>query len=480
MGFCSLLRALELSSGGLVTVVGAGGKTTLVYRLAAELKGLLPATAPVLISTTTKMWLPQPGEVDRRFWAPSLAQLRDIGRQWEDETKHDQLGSGPGASPRWFIGRSAWPHGKVQGLPRWWLDELHRQVGPGGVILVEADGAAGKPVKIPDWYEPQVPSSSTIILVVAGMSSLGLPFSSRYVHRAGLAHRYLGWDPPGSITPPVLAQLIAYQAGRAQSMAPEARTVAVLNQTDTAERLVWGREVAWRLVDLGWPSLLTSFSRPEPVVELVSPQVSKRRPRVAAIVLAAGTSSRMAGSNKLALPWGRHTILQQVVDTACRSRAAEVVVVLGHQAAELKAGLRSYPVRLVFNPRFQEGQSTSLRAGLEVVGPETDAVVFLLGDQPLVTSQVIDALIDAYALFGSPVVVPTFQGQRGNPALFSRHLFPELMQISGDRGGRPVLEHHRRELLEVPVACRGILADVDDLPSYRGLKPSDEGWPSAP
>lgn len=476
MGFGSLDQVLNLSASDLVTVVGGGGKTTLIYRLAQELKAKLPSGSRVVVSTTTKMWLPQPGQVDQMAWAPGWAQLLKLASQLRGEAPRGQPGGGQGVPPSWFIGRKALPSRKVQGLPRFWVDELRRQMGQdGGAILVEADGAAGKPVKVPDWYEPQVPSASTVILVVAGINSLGLPLASRYVHRAKLARCHLRSSLPDRITPAALADLVAYQAHRAQSMAPRARTMAVLNQVETPERLTWGREVAERLVAQGFPTLLTSFKGTRPLVWFLSPQVVSCRPRVAAIVLAAGTSSRMPGQNKLTLPLGGRTVLEQTVASACGSRAAEVVVVLGYQAAELKDNLRSYPVRLAFNPRFQEGQSTSVLAGLRAVSPGADAAVFLLGDQPLVTPEVIDALIDAYALHGNPVVAPTFRGQMGNPVLFGRGLFPELFEISGDRGGRPVLERHRQQLLEVPVRCRGILADIDDLPSYLALK-SYSSW----
>lgn len=188
--------------------------------------------------------------------------------------------------------------------------------------------------------------------------------------------------------------------------------------------------------------------------------------RVAAVVLAAGGSSRFGSPKQLAL-WQGSTFIETVVDAALASLAAPVLVVLGAQAEACTAQLGSRPVTLVPNPNWAAGQSTSLKAGLTALPDELDAALFLLVDQPLVTARVIDQLIDRYCATRAPVVWPEFDGQRGNPILFDRVCFAEMNTITGDTGARPILQRYREQAIRVAVDTPGVLQDFDrpeDLP----------------
>ncbi len=189
---------------------------------------------------------------------------------------------------------------------------------------------------------------------------------------------------------------------------------------------------------------------------------------MAGIVLAAGTSSRMQRAKQL-LPFRGQTVLETVVDSALASSLQRVVVVIGHQAEAIEPLLRHRAVTLVRNPDYRLGQSSSLQAGLRALTEESEAALFLLGDQPLVTPEIIDRVLAAYEKSPSPIVLPVFQGRRGNPALFSRETFPRLQELRADSGARPLFAEYAGRILQVPVEDPAIHLDIDTEEDYRRL-----------
>ncbi|HYF85136.1 molybdopterin-binding/glycosyltransferase family 2 protein [Azospirillum sp.] len=187
-----------------------------------------------------------------------------------------------------------------------------------------------------------------------------------------------------------------------------------------------------------------------------------RAPRVTALVLAAGRSSRMGPTNKLLAEVNGAPLVARAVDAALASQAANVIVVTGHQGESVARVLSDRPVTFVHNPAFAEGLSSSLRAGLAAVPSESDAVVVCLGDMPRVASAVIDRLIAAYSpLEGRAICVPTTHGKQGNPVLWDRAFFTEMAALTGDAGAKRLIGQHADRLCEVPVDDAGILYDVD-------------------
>lgn len=187
-----------------------------------------------------------------------------------------------------------------------------------------------------------------------------------------------------------------------------------------------------------------------------------RAPRVTALLLAAGRSSRMGPTNKLLAEVNGAPLVARAVDAALASQAANVIVVTGHQGESVARALADRPVTFVHNPAFADGLSSSLRAGLAAVPSESDAVVVCLGDMPRVASAVIDRLIAAYSpLEGRAICIPTTHGKQGNPVLWDRAFFTEMAALSGDAGAKRLIGQHADRLCEVPVDDAGILYDVD-------------------
>ncbi len=194
----------------------------------------------------------------------------------------------------------------------------------------------------------------------------------------------------------------------------------------------------------------------------------KHSPKVTGIILAAGASSRM-GRTKQLLPFRGQTILECVVDNALASSLHRVVAVLGHESETIEPLLASKDVAVIHNPHYEKGQSSSIKIGLHALTEEVDAVLFILGDQPLVTPEIINLILTAYETSPSPVVLPFFNGKRGNPALFSRETFPRLAALKEDCGARPLFEEYAERILKVPVSDTAIHFDIDTEEDYRKL-----------
>jgi molybdenum cofactor cytidylyltransferase len=190
---------------------------------------------------------------------------------------------------------------------------------------------------------------------------------------------------------------------------------------------------------------------------------------ISAVVLAAGESTRM-GRCKQLLRVGGKTMIEKVMENLQDSGVDEIVVVLGYMSEEVAEKLPKEGVKAVVNPRYREGQSTSMKAGLGAVDPNVDAVIILLSDQPFIGPNVVDELIAGYQRTRAPIVVPTYKGRRGNPTLLDKALFAEVMGISGDTGARSVVERNGEDVLKVEVDEPGILFDIDTIEDLEGIE----------
>jgi molybdenum cofactor cytidylyltransferase len=183
-------------------------------------------------------------------------------------------------------------------------------------------------------------------------------------------------------------------------------------------------------------------------------------PRVAAIVLAAGASTRF-GSPKQLLDWRGQPLMRHVIWQALAAPVSEIVVALGAHYARVAPLAHGLPVTLTRNARWEMGLSSSVALGLRALRTKPDAAIFLLADQPGVTSDLIARIIRAYAETGAPIVAPRVGRRRGNPALFASPLFSELMQVTGDRGGRALMARYQDRIAWVD-ADEWALFDIDE------------------
>ncbi|MBN9585685.1 MAG: 4-diphosphocytidyl-2C-methyl-D-erythritol kinase [Afipia sp. 62-7] len=183
---------------------------------------------------------------------------------------------------------------------------------------------------------------------------------------------------------------------------------------------------------------------------------------VAAIVLAAGRSTRMGGPNKLLAELNGKRLVRIVSEQALASKASSVIVVTGHQRAEVEAALAGLNVKFVHNPDFAAGLATSVKTGIAAVPEAANGAIVCLGDMPLIDARLIDRLVDAFSPErGSLIAVPVAEGRRGNPVLWSRRFFPELMALDGDVGARHLIARHMEAVTEVEVLGNSAFLDID-------------------
>ena len=221
------------------------------------------------------------------------------------------------------------------------------------------------------------------------------------------------------------------------------------------------------IMDMGAGGLLAEIpTRPAPRDGKPKPQ---RAPRVAAIVLAAGQSSRM-GANKLLAEIKGQPMIRRTV-AAMRQAADLTVVVTGREPEAIATALDGLPVTLVHNARFAEGLSTSLRAGIEALPADTDVAVIALGDMPLVGPEAVRRLIAAYGpAEHRSVCVPVFKGERGNPVLWGRQHFEVLTGMTGDKGARALFDQLSDEIVDVEMPDEAVLLDADTPEALEKLR----------
>ena len=296
------------------------------------------------------------------------------------------------------------------------------------------------------------------MILIAGASAVAdrrdvLPTG---IEAAGGAIRHLGMPvDPGNLL------LLAVVAGRPVLGLPGCARSPKLNGFDwVLQRLCADLPVTRSdVMAMGVGGLLKEIAvRPQP---REGGSRAPTAPRVAAIVMAAGKSSRM-GQFKLLMPVDGAPMIAKTVDALLASSVTDVIVVTGREADGVRAALGERPVRLVHNPDYADGLSASLKAGLAALPTDADAFLVALGDMPKVTSDDVDRLIAAYDPDeGRLICVPTYEGKVGNPILWDRRFVEAMQGLSGDSGARSLLPRHGEAVAETPVKGAGVLIDVD-------------------
>ncbi len=439
-----LIRALRLEPGTPVAFVGAGGKSTAMFVCAR----LLPP--PVIVTTTTHL-------------AESQLQLADdsfVVRQVADIPGNlSELGEviavvGPPVK-NW----------RVSGLPMQILEQINRQLGEqGGTLLVEADGSRMLPLKAPADYEPAIPQFAQTVVVTAGMQGLGKHLDEATIHRVEQYVGLSGLRQGMPITTAALAAVLAHPDGGLKGILPHQLRILLLNQADTPELQSAG--VALNGLLLGTYDGVVVASVQPGGLPAQPPQIHAAYQKTAAVILAAGAAERF-GRPKQMLDWKGEPFVRVIAKTALAAGLNPVIVVCGYAADEVATALAGLPVRLVYNPVWQEGQSTSVRAGIAELDRHIGACIFLPVDKPHIPVSLLRALLEEHADTGSPAIAPLVDGQRTNPVLFGREAFPFLAEISGDKGGRAIFNRFSPAYL--PWLDETILIDVDTESDYQRL-----------
>jgi molybdenum cofactor cytidylyltransferase len=443
----NLSKALDLSRGDVIALTGGGGKTTTMFRLAAELANDPTANMRVLTTTSTRIFAAQinhsPAHLAFNPEQQSIADILPPLQAALDE--HGQV---------LLVGQADLQSGKAFGLPSETVDALAAS-GRFDLIINEADGSRMRPFKAPAEHEPVIPASTTLVMPVVGLDVLNQPLSDDTVHRANRVSHLSGTGLGQPVTLETIAAVLCHPEGGLKNVPPQARVIPFLNKVEDPTRRAAAQAIAARLLDcerIDSVVIGTVQASREPVLEV------HRRP--AAIVLAAGGSSRF-GSPKQLARWNDQSFIERVVDVALASPVRPVIVVLGAEVSQSRTALGQRPVEIVINKAWAEGQSTSMQAGLAALPSNIGSALFMLVDLPGITPDVVKAVVQRHRETLAPIVWPEFRGKRGHPVLFDRTLFPDLMQVSGDTGGRPVLLAYKDRAERVTVESEGILQDFD-------------------
>ena len=194
---------------------------------------------------------------------------------------------------------------------------------------------------------------------------------------------------------------------------------------------------------------------------------------ISAVILAAGESRRMGKQNKLLLPVGGEALLVKLVKSVCASDVGQVLVVIGHEAEKIRRKLKELPLSFVYNPNFSEGMTTSIKSGVKEVSPDCDGLLICLADMPLINTSDINQLIHAYVQNRIKekrlIVVPVFQGQRGNPVLFSSEFRNDILDYKKESGCRGVIMNYPESVKEIEMDNDNMLLDVDTLEDYQNV-----------
>ena len=473
-----LTRALNVQLHDVVTFTGGGGKTSSMLRLAAE---LVAAGRHVVVTTTAKLGsdqipVPVAGRAMPHLIAPRAGDLAGL------------VSEALRRSPVLAVTGEAIEDGtRWDGIEPAAVCELAAARGV-DVVLVEGDGSRGLPLKAPADYEPVVPECTTLHVPLAGALALGQPLDADHVHRPELVARFGNWGPLDErvVTAELMAALLAHPAGGmkgrpasvspakgARRRGPRLRTVVMINQCDGG-RVALMRPVAQELLkSREIDAVLLSAVAPPDGMPAAGP-VLERHVRVSAIILAAGASERF-GETKQLLPWGPRRV-PLVVHVVERVRAArgltEVYVAVGHRAEDVARQVVGQAVALVYCQDWAKGQAHSVRAALRVIPADIGAVVFALCDQPGVTPELIESLLQRQRETGASIVAPRApDGRRGTPTLWDRRMFPALRRLQGDAGGRGLIDAHaaRGEVAWVEAPAEA-LRDIDTREDLEALR----------
>ena len=192
---------------------------------------------------------------------------------------------------------------------------------------------------------------------------------------------------------------------------------------------------------------------------------------ISAVILAAGESKRMGKQNKLLLPVAGEALLVKLIKSVCDSDVGQVIVVIGHEAEKIRRKLNNFPLSFVYNPNFSEGMTTSIKSGVKEVSPDCDGYMICLADMPFINTSEINKLIHAYAQNRIKekrlIVIPVYQGHRGNPVLFSTEFREDILEHKMEYGCKGVIMNNFESVKEIEMDDDSMLLDVDTLEDYQ-------------
>jgi molybdenum cofactor cytidylyltransferase len=286
------------------------------------------------------------------------------------------------------------------------------------------------------------------------MSALGQVLNENIVFRVKEFSQLSGIPEGEQITLDGIWKVLCSPDGGLKGIPEKARRILVLNQSENLELHPDIMRIANNCKNIYDQVLITSIG-----YQQKDPIVYARVEQIAAIILAAGGSSRLNGQPKPLVEFQGEMLVRRAVRTAIQAELSTVVVVTGYKSEEVISKLAGMNVEAVENLYWANGQSTSILAGIQQLGKRCGAAIFMLVDQPFVSVELLEALIKQYQTTLTPIIAPLVDDKRSNPVLFDRLTFDELSELEGDTGGRAIMGHFEHAWL--PWLDKRILMDID-------------------
>lgn len=427
----------------VISVVGGGGKTSLIFRLTEELVSL---GKKVIVTTTTHMaydplrpFVENACQEDvreniQKFGYTVAACMAERQEQEKSGSEREQEGKKPVQ--------------KIKGISEELLDRLKQEC---DVILIEADGAKRLPLKVPAEWEPVIPEITDLVIGVIGLDCLGKRIFDT-AHRPEMVAKFLGKSPEDFVTLEDVVCIAGSDCGLCKKVGNRDYRV-YLNKADTLTSHRIASEICGllqkRRITAAWGSLKNSYGN--------------AGKSLAVIILAAGNSRRF-GSNKLlhsieGIPMYQST-LEKVLNIRKKHENLISSICIVTQYPEIKKTAEQAGTDVIMNPHPEKGISSSIKLGLEA-SLKTDACLFMVADQPWLKADTIEKLIILFYESAKGMAAVANKGEPGNPCIFSSKYYTELMALTGDKGGKKVMKRHFEDVALLEISDKKELTDVD-------------------
>jgi molybdenum cofactor cytidylyltransferase len=456
-----LIDAVRYPQGSNIAFVGAGGKTTALFRLAREILAASDKNEgkqSVFVTTTTHLGAWQAAYADRIIKIGTLSEITGLEKRFPQGVVL-------------FSGKES--NNRLDGLTHRQLNRLHELARKNDIpLLIEADGSHLHPLKAPAQHEPDIPGFVDCVIVVAGLQGIEKPLTSAWVHRpekfAGLSGLNIG----DKVTADAVVKVLLHHEGGLKDVPVNARKIALLNQADTPAHQSQAKRIAEKLIPSYEACIVSALSPgtegdtlpdkrigpPTEIYAVIEP--------IGGIILAAGGSRRF-GQPKQLLDWNGQPIIRVVATTALRAGLSPVIVVVGAAAQEVAVGVNDLPLRIVINQEWETGLSSSIKAGVNALPMEIGGAVFLQADQPHIPHSLIRSLIEAHQNYLCPIVAPLIDGERGTPVLFDRFTLAEFYSLQGEMGGKELFSRFPVQMISWH--DKNLLMDIDTPRDYKNL-----------
>lgn len=432
MIYLKLIEIFDLKKGEIVSIVGAGGKTTTMFKLAEELR----AENKVLVTTTTKIAWPDKAQYDYicmekenflNYASKDSKGIYVFGI--EDKTKH-----------------------KINSVAEADLLALKPYF---DYILVEADGSKRKPLKGWNQSEPVICTQTTKTIALLDITALGLEINEENIHRSHIFCELTNTQIGDIVNLENMADMITHPNGLFKNAFGE--KILYINKAETLDTINDSKNLI-NILKNRMPKIIDTFI----TGSLHKEKYYKNAITITAIIMASGYSKRM-GKDKLLLEYSGQTFIERTINTVSKCSFMEIILVAReHKVLSFGEGK---DILVVENKNADKGISESIKLGVSNA-ENTDGYMFFTADQPFLEASMIENLIQQFNDNPQNIIIPVFEGKRGNPVIFPSRLKTEFLELEGDIGGKAIIEKHKDIVKLIEISDSLSLVDVDTEESY--------------